>query len=587
VHFALDQDGAAHLSSLKDGVGAVTYATNRSGKWVAETIADGEYIEDSVGVLLAIASDGTPCVAYDLDADLTFACRGDGAWAPELVDEWHSFDSASALVLDGGDVPHLVYAISDGEGCVLHSYRSGDGWISEALLDTAGSVHGLAAAIMDDGRVATLISQYGQRELDYLVKEDGVLTTTVVSTGGVYNFPALGFATDGSPIAAAVDVINDRLMRYTSDGATWGSRQVDWGLSTGKNPALRLDSAGRVQVAFSDVGIYDDAEDGGLLRLATRDADGWSYREIGLPGESGVGPSLLIDDSDRPHVAYWDLVQQRLRYAVDNGDGWEVETVPSPPPPGGVVQPYRRSSLAFTPDGRPAVAACSPDAEISYFWLGTLMYAEKTDQWATELIGASTFLSDCDVALRFEDNGAPGIAYSELDVGIYGAIAGMSYWVPAGQTWSGEFLDTAADASAYSAAANGLAVDSHGATYVNFDVNGLRVAVRGPGADEWDLHTVPWDSRFETNTLALDPDDRPHVAFNTQLAGCVEPHDCEIRLVSAIDTQWVHTLVDYGGLMGSGGLDLQIDAEGMVHMVYEGEDALWYARFPVASLGGK
>ncbi|MBD3285380.1 hypothetical protein GF359_03055, partial [candidate division WOR-3 bacterium] len=74
--------------------------------------------------------------------------------------------------------------------------------------------------------------------------------------------------------------------------------------------------------------------------IETVDSGGAALNDV------GQYTSLAIDDGNFPHITYYDVTNQLLKYATWNGDGWEIEYVDSTTPPG-MIGEY--TSLALSP----------------------------------------------------------------------------------------------------------------------------------------------------------------------------------------------------------------------------------------------
>jgi hypothetical protein len=64
------------------------------------------------------------------------------------------------------------------------------------------------------------------------------------------------------------------------------------------------------------------------LRYAVQTPSGW-FTETVAPGNNIDYPSLALDRYNRPHIAWYDTIEQDLRYAAFDGTDWQVTTVDS------------------------------------------------------------------------------------------------------------------------------------------------------------------------------------------------------------------------------------------------------------------
>jgi hypothetical protein len=109
------------------------------------------------------------------------------------------------------------------------------------------------------------------------------------------------------------------------------------------NTILRMDSQGRLQVAFGFYRMYYGLYDGGAWQLEV--VDDQTIR--------GNFSSLALDAEDNPHIAYRDYYSQAVFYAHKDANGWHRETVDH-----GDTDPYDDggfTSIAIDLQGRPHI----------------------------------------------------------------------------------------------------------------------------------------------------------------------------------------------------------------------------------------
>lgn len=172
----------------------------------------------------------------------------------------------------------------------------------------------------------------------------------------------------------------------------WLARTLDLGRETGKWNSVRVDSQGRVYVAYS---AFRD----GALRCASTDAQGtWSLTTIedGRAGHKegttpGMGNSMVLDKNGRPNFSYRD--ELTLRYAWPEGDHWRIDVVDANANPSKNMSWIGlRTSLALDADGNPHIA---------YETVGSLKHAWWDGQkWHIQPMGIS----------------GPGLRYASLAI---------------------------------------------------------------------------------------------------------------------------------------------------------------------------
>lgn len=195
----------------------------------------------------------------------------------------------------------------------------------------------------------------------------------------------------------------------------------------------------------------------------------------------GQYASLALDNTGRPHIAYFDATTPRVRYAALFGSSWTIITA------GGGATLDGHIDLALDASGR---------AHIIYKDAGAAKYAQNYDypSWITESI------EGCDgtTAIAVDPAGTPRVAFYETLPGA----ATVHYAIRTGpDQWEVEDVDRAGIVGDYCA----LALDRQGNARISYFDGGaghLRYAdaslyVREPaGSDTWPVgadRTIRWD----------------------------------------------------------------------------------------------
>jgi hypothetical protein len=124
LSLALDAGGHPHIAYVDAVAGTLKYARFTGVSWQFETIEPVTVEHYARAVSLALGADGRAFIAYDAGNELRFASKRDGIWRTEAID-----GSASASVdyvslrLDGGDDPHVAYAVRLGQGALSAALR--------------------------------------------------------------------------------------------------------------------------------------------------------------------------------------------------------------------------------------------------------------------------------------------------------------------------------------------------------------------------------------------------------------------------------------------------------------------------------
>ena len=194
-----------------------------------------------------------------------------------------------------------------------------------------------------------------------------------------------------------------------------------------------VDLLGGNSLAFSPEGnpyiAYYDATNSDL-RLAYRSEGVWYDSLIDAEGFVGEYVSLAFSPlSGQPAMAYYDRTNAALKYATYENGVLEVSTLDGAD---WIVDKGRHASLAFGPDGYPAIAHLNQtedDLELLRF---------DGTQWTSELVDGGSSNEDGEYAsLAFGPDGNPAIAY----MGSSGGRTILKYARFDGVNWQIETAD--------------------------------------------------------------------------------------------------------------------------------------------------
>ncbi len=135
---------------------------------------------------------------------------------------------------------------------------------------------------------------------------------------------------------------------------------------------------------------------------------GWLIETIETGGV-GNGSSIALDSLGRPHIAYFDFTNNRLKFASRGVSGWTVETVDS----GGFVG--RFPSLALDGSDNPHISYCQCTTS-SCLRCKDLKYAYYDGSWHTQLADPSDDDTGGYTSLALL-NGKPHITYYNYSTG--------------------------------------------------------------------------------------------------------------------------------------------------------------------------
>ncbi|MBV18373.1 MAG: hypothetical protein CMA56_00695, partial [Euryarchaeota archaeon] len=282
---------AVHIAHRGLG-GALYHTTNASGSWVS-TAVTSTYINSQLD--MTVASNGTLYIAYRHDSgNLSLA------WSPDGGSTW----SIRGLVTNG----------------------SAQGQEIGSDLDTTN--HRLTISYQMFGTTLTTI------DLDpRFIATDPLSILTVGNTSlNTGRYSDVAVTPMGYWVTAYYHADNAADLRTAGrfgpglhPNTAWsGDQTVDTSGQTGTYVSIDTDSGDNTFIAFHS---------GDELKVATYDAGQWVATSVDGDASTNVGldTSMFIDTSnDFVHVAYRDLTNQDLKYAVRDASGnWNVSTLDS------------------------------------------------------------------------------------------------------------------------------------------------------------------------------------------------------------------------------------------------------------------
>jgi hypothetical protein len=447
----LDTLGRPHISFRYLG-GGVAYAARLGAGWTVETVDPdpnrGRYNS------LALDSAGQPRIAYtdDLQGNVRYAERrtaltagyaGESApraaavplaaptppvrrvWSTQTVEHLGATEPYNSLALDNEGHPRIVYM------GLRYAAWNGATWLKEDIGGASGWYPSLAIDAQDNPRVTYM-------SFDWIARHDP----------GDFGY----------------------LKRI---GGTWtGGVVLEYGL--GWYSSLALDGAGVPHASF----FYSYGCGPGY---ATLDANGhWSDGEVEQLTTCAIGDtSLAFDTAGRPHIAYYDEGQGRVRYAVWSSGAWDVQTVdaavghsddPAAIFPHGLGHVRATLSLKLDAAGNPHVSY--------YDYIHAVLRYARWDgtRWITEVVDSAGKVGKHN-SLALDSRGQPQIAYSEETHGDlrYARRAGSAGWI----------IETV-DSAGWTGLHNSLALDSQDRPHISYyeRVRGeLKYATAPPAAD--------------------------------------------------------------------------------------------------------
>jgi PKD repeat protein len=264
----------------------------------------------------------------------------------------------------------------------------------------------------------------------------------------------------------------------------------------------------------------------------------WTIETVDSNGDVGYYPSLSLDDSNYPHISYWDWTNSHLKYATKSGIIWVNETVDDTKNSG------EFSSLKLDRSGQPLISYYDSNR-------GNLSFVTVIeDNWTRITVdsgGVGRYSS-----LVLDSDGNPGIAYQDL------LNMKLKYAEKSGGLWTNETVDNSGNVGSYVS----LARDNSGNPSISYYDAGhgyLRYASKRGGL--WSCTTV--DSLGNPGyftSLALDAAGNPRISYYDGVGR-------DLKYVSKTGSVWKKETVDSAGSVGKW-TSLALDASGNPHISY-------------------
>jgi hypothetical protein len=319
----LNGAGLPRVAEWGAGIG-VRYAAFDGSSWTVETVpppsapaaaaradatAPGRaLLLVTTATALALDAGGDPWIVYAVTDQFSInpppipvrvAHRAGGTWTTESIEGGLGYPSVE---IDASSRLHLCFDSGTPTGHVLrYAVRDGGVWSYETV-----DAHGAGGVLRLDGAgVPHVLYWDGARGALVLAERVGPATwdTTTVPVVGETGSHAFALASDGTARVAIASPsstpVGERVLRYyeqQSDGS-WTDEIAD-GTSTLKvEPSIALDPMGNPVIAYNDQGALD-------LKVAIRVGGLWSNAIVDGEGNTGYYASLAVDALARPVVTY-------------------------------------------------------------------------------------------------------------------------------------------------------------------------------------------------------------------------------------------------------------------------------------------
>lgn len=315
---AVDAEGTVHIIYFEEDGGRLMYATDATGSWVTETIAEQGLAGRASSI--AVDSEGAVHVSYvggDVDGygDLMYATNEGGSWDSQVID-------------DGYVVGHTSIAIGLQDNVHI-SYHTGHDELNDSLR--------------------------------YATDASGAWSVESVDTGmsGYYNAITLG--SNGAVHMISYAGIGGMPLKYTTNaGGSWSTQNIEDSVWIGSFCSIAVDSEGRPHAAISTSDEISQVD----LKSAVLSGGSWASEAIELGGYVW-DRSMAIDGGDAVHICYRSSATNELMYATNEGGSWSSQVVD------GLGSASSFASIAVDSDGAAHMCYIASDSDGEH-----LRYAE-------------------------------------------------------------------------------------------------------------------------------------------------------------------------------------------------------------------
>lgn len=332
--------------------------------WAAENTIETVDAGNAAWISLSLDDALRPHIGYIVGQDIRYAVRDGASWTVETAFDDNAGLQGAVLKTDAAGQAHVVFADSP---YAKYGVRSGGSWQFETLTQPDETiVPDISLAVDEQGTpvVTYWMLQCGEIDCDARLwqvdKASGAWAyntiwsclffsgQTEVTTDGADNrhgiiscevddqvfyygpqeFEMLPDVSSYDPIVLAADSQGQPHVVYSSFsslrhrfkvGDTWTDESIVLSApELGASFSLALDALGNPHVAYFD-GVNDD------LRYAHRENGVWSFRVIDGDGiDVGSRTSIAVGSDGVARIAYLDRTNSALRYAVVSNDATSV-----------------------------------------------------------------------------------------------------------------------------------------------------------------------------------------------------------------------------------------------------------------------
>lgn len=330
-------------------------------------------------------------------------------WGTEFVDTTGEVGVMCSITVDANGYPHISYRDGTIGWRLKYAHWDGSKW-QTAFVETTESVYGVTSIAIDGAENPHIAFCKGFWYGDQLWhawwdgsswQQEGV--DALPHDGDVGEWNSIAFDTDGYPHIAYTSYnlfSEDCYLKYAyKDSSGWYTQVID-SLIDGefRYVSMALDNSNHPHISYYDYNTYD-------LKYAYWDGATWHTERVDTAGQVGTHSSIALDSLGYPHIAYTDGTNNGVKYARWDGSSWQIETVESDNIGYGFY-----TSLALDSNDRPHISSAEYMSDLRFaYWDGS--------NWQIEVVDSTVYCAWTSIAI--DDNGYCHIAYYNDEIDNY------------------------------------------------------------------------------------------------------------------------------------------------------------------------
>ena len=298
-------------------------------------------------------------------------------WEIESVDTTGIVGRKCAIAVDANGYPHISYRDGTIGWRLKYAHWDGSEW-QIAFVETTESVYGVTSIALDDAGNLHIAFEKGIWYGGQLWhawwdgsnwQQEGV--DSLPYNGDVGEWNSIALDTDGYTHIAYTYYTNDGdcyLKHAYKDASGWHRSVADSLIGDEfQYVSMALDNSNHPHISYYDWNVDD-------LKYAYWDGAIWHTERVDSIGQVGTSSSIALDSLGYPHIAYTDGTNYGVKYARWDGSAWQIETVESD------IGYGFYTSLALDANDRPHISSAEYMSDLRFaYWDGSDWQIEVVD----------------------------------------------------------------------------------------------------------------------------------------------------------------------------------------------------------------